>query len=82
VPGISYAETADLDSVYADEDRAPLIETTQSDQAGRYAEILWLEQKLSGRRQLRIGFAPKSGSFVPSGNGTRSTNGIPCSSQM
>jgi hypothetical protein len=36
------------DSIYADEDRAPLIEATQSEQAGRYAEILWLEQKLVG----------------------------------
>ena len=45
---ISYAEKADPDSIYADEDRAPLIEATQSEQAGRYAEILWLEQKLIG----------------------------------
>ena len=48
MPEISYAERADLDSIYTDEDRAPLIEATQSDQAGRYAEILWLEQKLIG----------------------------------
>ena len=27
---------------------APLIDATQSEQAGRYAEILWLEQKLIG----------------------------------
>lgn len=45
---ISYAEKADLDSIHADEDRAPLIEATQREQAGRYAEILWLEQKLIG----------------------------------
>jgi len=45
---ISYAEKADPDSIYADEDQAPLIEATQSEQAGRYAEILWLEQKLIG----------------------------------
>jgi len=45
---ISYAEKADPDSIYADEDRASLIEATQSEQAGRYAEILWLEQKLIG----------------------------------
>ena len=45
---ISYAEKADPDSIYADEDRALLIEATQSEQAGRYAEILWLEQKLIG----------------------------------
>jgi len=48
MPEISYAEKADPDSSYADEDRAPLIEATQSEQAGRYAEILWLEQKLIG----------------------------------
>lgn len=48
MPEISYAEKADLDSIYADEDRAPLIEATQSEQAGRYAEILWFEQKLIG----------------------------------
>jgi hypothetical protein len=48
MPEISYAERADLDSIHVDEDRAPLIEATQSDQAGRYAEILWLEQKLIG----------------------------------
>ena len=48
MPETSYAERADLDSIYADEDQAPLIETTQSDQAGRYAEILWLEHKLIG----------------------------------
>jgi hypothetical protein len=45
---ISYAEKADHDSSYADEDRAPLIEATQSEQAGRYAEMLWFEQKLLG----------------------------------
>src|SRR5260370_42638149 len=44
----SYAEKADPVSIYADEDQAPLIEATQSEQAGRYAEILWLEQKLVG----------------------------------
>ena len=48
MPEISYAEKADLDSIYADEDQARLIEATQSEQAGRYAEILWLEQKLIG----------------------------------
>src|SRR5260370_42300306 len=48
MPEISYAEKADPDSIYADEDRAPLIEATQSEQAGRFAEILWLEQKLIG----------------------------------
>jgi hypothetical protein len=48
MPEISYAEKADPDSIYADENRAPLIEATQSEQAGRYAEILWLEQKLIG----------------------------------
>ncbi len=45
---ISYAEKADPDSIYADEDRASLIEATQSEQEGRHAEILWLEQKLIG----------------------------------
>ena len=48
MPEIAYAERADLDSIYADEDRSALIEATQSDQAGRHAEILWLEQKLIG----------------------------------
>jgi len=48
MPEISYAEKADPNSVYADEDPEPLIEATQSEQAGRYAEILWLEQKLIG----------------------------------
>src|SRR5258708_17275013 len=48
MPEISYVEKADPDSIYADEDRASLIEATQSEQAGRYAEVLWLEQKLIG----------------------------------
>jgi hypothetical protein len=48
IPETSYAETADLDSICVDEDRAPLVESTQTDQVGRYAEILWLEQKLIG----------------------------------
>ena len=48
MPETSYAERADLDSIYTDEDRAPLIEATQGDQVARYAEILWLEQKLIG----------------------------------
>jgi len=48
MPEISYAEKADPDSIYAGEDRTPLIEATQSEQAGRYAEILWLEQRLIG----------------------------------
>jgi hypothetical protein len=48
MPEISYAEKADLDSIYSDEDRVPLIEATQNEQAGRYAELLWLEQKLIG----------------------------------
>ncbi len=48
MPEISYVEKAHPDSVYADGDRAPLIEATQSEQAGRFAEILWLEQKLIG----------------------------------
>ncbi len=47
---ISYAEKAGPDSSYADEERAPLIDATQSEQAGRYAEILWLEQKLCKHR--------------------------------
>src|SRR5258708_32596672 len=48
MPEISYVEKAEPDSIYADEDRGTLIEATQSEQAGRYAEILWLEQKLMG----------------------------------
>jgi hypothetical protein len=48
MPEISYAERADLDSIYADEDRASLTEAMRSDQAGRYGEILWLEKKLVG----------------------------------
>ena len=48
MPEISYAEKADSDSIYSDEDRVPLIEATQNEQAGRYAELLWLEQKLIG----------------------------------
>ncbi len=39
MPEISYAEKADPNSVYADEDPEPLIEATQSEQAGRYAEV-------------------------------------------
>ena len=48
MPEISYAEKADPDSIYADEDRRPLVEATQNEQAARYAELLWLEQKLIG----------------------------------
>src|SRR5260370_2506577 len=48
MPEISYAEKADPDSIYADEDRRPLVEATQNEQTTRYAELLWLEQKLIG----------------------------------
>ncbi len=52
MPEISYAEKADPDSIYADEDRRPLVEATQNEQAARYAELLWLEQKLIGPLRL------------------------------
>jgi len=48
MPEISYAEKTNPDSIYADEDPASLIAGTRNEQAGRYAEILWLEQKLIG----------------------------------
>lgn len=48
MPEHSYAEKADPDSIYADDDRGALIDATQCEQAGRYAELLWLEQKLIG----------------------------------
>ena len=48
MPEVSYAEKTDPDSIYSDEDRVPLIEATQKEQSGRYAELLWLEQKLIG----------------------------------
>ena len=61
MPEISYAEKADPDSIYSDEDRVPLIEATQNEQSGRYAELLWLEQKLIGplrpHKEHRLGKA-------------------------
>lgn len=52
MPVVAYAEKADPESIYAGDDREALIEATQSEQAGRYAEILWLEQKLIGPLRL------------------------------
>jgi len=48
MPVVAHAEKADPDSIYADDDRTSLIAGTRNEQAGRYAEILWLEQKLIG----------------------------------
>jgi hypothetical protein len=48
MPVVAYAEKADPDSIYADDDRTSLIEGTRNEQACRYSEILWLEQKLIG----------------------------------
>jgi hypothetical protein len=48
MPVVAYAEKADPDSIYADDDRASQIAGTRNEQACRYSEILWLEQKLHG----------------------------------
>ena len=48
MPVVAHAEKADPDSICADDDRTSLIAGTRNEQAGRYAEILWLEQKLIG----------------------------------
>jgi hypothetical protein len=45
---ISLTEGTNPDSIYADDDRTLLIEGTRNEQAGRYAEILWLERRLWG----------------------------------
>ena len=45
---ISLAEGTNPDSIYADDNRTSLIEGTRNEQAGRYAEILWLERRLWG----------------------------------
>ena len=45
---VAHTEKADPDSIYADDDRTSLIAGTRNEQACRYSEILWLEQKLIG----------------------------------